>query len=95
MKLREPSADLAVAIAITSAFHNQAVQAGLVAVGEVGLGGEVRRVVALERRLAEAGRLGISRAIVPPGDVTTPRGLTAAPTDDVHEALLRTGLVGK
>ncbi|GLZ48682.1 DNA repair protein RadA [Actinomycetospora sp. NBRC 106375] len=94
MKLREPSADLAVAIAVTSAFHNQPVRSGLVAIGEVGLGGELRRVVALERRLAEAGRLGISRAIVPPGDARTPKGLTAAVADDLHGALMRTGLVG-
>ncbi|MDD7931892.1 DNA repair protein RadA [Actinomycetospora straminea] len=92
MKLREPSADLAVAIAIASAYHGEAVRSGLVAIGEVGLGGEVRRVVALERRLAEAGRLGISRAIVPPGEVRTPKGLTAAPVDDLRGALMRTTL---
>ncbi|MEJ2861126.1 DNA repair protein RadA [Actinomycetospora flava] len=93
MKLREPSADLAVAIAIASAFRNEAVRSGLVAIGEVGLGGEVRRVVALERRLAEAARLGISRAIVPPGPVSTPTGLTAAAVDDLHGALERTGML--
>jgi DNA repair protein RadA/Sms len=92
MKLREPSADLAVAVAIASAYRNEAVRSGLVAIGEVGLGGEIRRVVALERRLAEAGRLGISRALVPPGEVRTPRGLSAAAVDDLHGALLRTGL---
>jgi DNA repair protein RadA/Sms len=94
MKLREPSADLAVATAVASAYHGEAVRSGLVAIGEVGLGGEVRRVVALERRLAEAGRLGISRAIVPPGEVRTPKGLTAAPVDDLRGALLRTSLNG-
>lgn len=94
MKLREPSADLAVAVAVASAFHGEAVRSGLVAIGEVGLGGEVRRVVALERRLAEAGRLGISRAIVPPGEVRTPKGLTAAPVEDLRGALMRTSLQG-
>ncbi|GAA4927363.1 DNA repair protein RadA/Sms [Actinomycetospora succinea] len=93
MKLREPSADLAVAIAIASAFHNQAVRSGLVAIGEVGLGGEVRRVVALERRLAEAGRLGIDRAIVPPGEVRTPQGLHAASAQDLLGGLQLTGLI--
>jgi DNA repair protein RadA/Sms len=93
MKLREPSADLAVAIAIASAFRNQAVRSGLVAIGEVGLGGEVRRVVALERRLAEAGRLGITRAIVPPGEVRTAHGLHAANADDLLGGLQLTGLL--
>ena len=65
---------------------------GSIAVGEVGLGGEVRRVVALERRLAEAGRLGISRALVPPGDVRSPKGLAAVEVDDLQGALLRVGL---
>lgn len=94
MKLREPSADLAVAVAVASAFHGEAVRSGLVAIGEVGLGGEIRRVVALERRLAEAARLGISRAIVPPGEVRAPKGLTAAPVDDLRGALMRTSLNG-
>jgi DNA repair protein RadA/Sms len=92
LRLREPASDLAIAIAIASAFRNEAVRPGLIAVGEVGLGGEVRRVVALERRLAEAGRLGISRALVPPGDVRTPKGLGAVEVDDLQGALLRVGL---
>jgi DNA repair protein RadA/Sms len=94
MRLREPAADLAVAVAVASAFRGDAVRSGLIAVGEVGLGGEIRRVVGLERRLAEAGRLGISRALVPPGAVASPPGLAAVPVDDLEGALLRTGLAG-
>jgi len=63
-------------------------------VGEVGLGGEVRRVVGLDRRLAEARRLGISRALVPPGAARSPVGLTAVEVDDLHGALVRVGLAG-
>ena len=95
MRLREPAADLAVAIAIASAFRGEAVRSGLIAVGEVGLAGEVRRVVALERRLAEGGRLGISRALVPPGSVRSPKGLTAVEVDDLRGALVRVGLSGE
>ena len=92
MRLREPAADLAIALAIASAFRDEAVPAGLVVLGEVGLAGEVRRVVALDRRLAEAGRLGFSRALVPPGDVRSPKGLAAVEVDDLQGALLRVGL---
>jgi DNA repair protein RadA/Sms len=92
MRLREPSSDLAVALAIASAYRGEAVRSGLVAVGEVGLGGEIRRVVGLDRRLAEAARLGISRALVPPGEVRSPPGLVAVAVDDLREALGRVGL---
>jgi DNA repair protein RadA/Sms len=61
----DPSADLAIAIAVTSAARNLAVPAGFMAVGEVGLAGELRRVPGLGRRLAEAARLGFTDAIVP------------------------------
>jgi DNA repair protein RadA/Sms len=59
---------------------------GTVAVGEIGLGGEVRSVPQLERRLAEAVRLGFTRALVPPGGSPV-AGLRAVPVHDVHEAL--------
>jgi DNA repair protein RadA/Sms len=72
--VREPGADLAIALAIASAITNKKVPADLVAVGEVGLGGEVRRVPGLERRLAEATRLGFRRAVVPRGIETTTAG---------------------
>lgn len=61
----EPAADLAVCLAIASSFRNRPVPGPVVAVGEVGLGGELRRVPALAKRLAEAERLGFDRALVP------------------------------
>ena len=67
MKIVEPAADLAVALALASTCAKQPLPPGLVAVGEVGLGGEVRRVPQLTQRLAEAARLGFKRAIVPAG----------------------------
>jgi DNA repair protein RadA/Sms len=65
--VREPAADLAVALAITSVVTNRRVPADVVAIGELGLGGEVRRVPGLERRLSEAARLGFQRALIPRG----------------------------
>ena len=67
VRLTEPSVDLAVAVAVASATLNVTVPADMVAIGEVGLAGEIRRVAATARRLAEAQRLGFRRAIVPAG----------------------------
>jgi DNA repair protein RadA/Sms len=67
IRVVEPAADLAVALAVASAGLNLALPPDLVALGEVGLTGEVRRVGAVPRRLAEAARLGFRFALVPPG----------------------------
>ncbi len=74
VRLTEPSVDLAVALALSSAIANLSVPGGLVAIGEVGLAGEVRRVSGVQRRLAEAERMGFRRAIVPAGSGGLPRG---------------------
>jgi DNA repair protein RadA/Sms len=65
VKVAEPATDLAVALAIASAHQNRPLAAGTFAVGELGLGGEVRTVPQLELRLREASRLGLGHAIVP------------------------------
>jgi DNA repair protein RadA/Sms len=65
VKVNEPATDLAVALAIASAHQNRPLPAGTFAVGELGLGGEVRSVSQLETRLREASRLGLGHAIVP------------------------------
>ena len=62
LKLSEPAADLAVVAAVASAIKDVVLDRDAVFVGEVGLGGEVRPVSQLDRRLSEAGRLGFSRA---------------------------------
>lgn len=67
VRLSDPAADLALAVAAASAMRNEEPVGRLVAIGEVGLSGEVRRVPAIGRRLAEAARLGFERAIVPAG----------------------------
>jgi len=65
LALDEPALDLPIAIALASSFRDRAVRPGTVAIGEVGLLGELRSVSGLERRLREAARLGFNRAIVP------------------------------
>lgn len=64
LRLSEPSADLAVALAIASSFREAPLDESLVVLGEVGLSGEVRPVPQVERRLQEASRLGFRRAVV-------------------------------
>jgi len=65
VRVAEPAIDLAIALAISSAHLNRPLAAGTVAIGELGLGGEVRSVPQLEQRLREASRLGCGQAIVP------------------------------
>ncbi|MFC6287966.1 DNA repair protein RadA [Nocardioides sp. GCM10027113] len=94
-RLSEPATDLAVAVALTSATTGFPAPRGVVAMGEIGLAGELRRVRDLPQRIAEAGRLGFTTAVVPgePGD--GPRrggtrrvdGITVADAPDVASAL--------
>lgn len=65
LSLEEPAADLAVCAAIVSASRNEAQRGPVVFVGEVGLGGEVRSVVHLDRRAAESKRMGIETVVTP------------------------------
>lgn len=64
-RLHEPAVDLALALAAVSDLEGVALARGMVAIGEVGLSGELRRVAGIGPRLAEAGRLGFTRAVVP------------------------------
>lgn len=65
VKVADPSIDLAVALAIASAHTNRPLPPGTLALGELGLGGEVRSVPQIEQRLREASRLGLGHAIIP------------------------------
>jgi DNA repair protein RadA/Sms len=64
LRLDEPAVDLAVALAIVSSFRNRPIEGKTVAMGEIGLGGEVRPVSQVERRIAEARSLGFERCLV-------------------------------
>ncbi|MFV2087679.1 DNA repair protein RadA [Micromonospora sp. LOL_021] len=92
IRVVEPAADLAVALAVASGGLNLAVSPQLVAIGEVGLTGEVRRVGAVARRLAEAARLGFRYALVPPGAASSgtdplPPNMQVTEVNDVRAAL--------
>jgi DNA repair protein RadA/Sms len=65
LAVEEPALDLPIALALASSLRDRPVGAGTVAIGEVGLLGELRPVPGLDRRLREAARLGFTRAIVP------------------------------
>jgi DNA repair protein RadA/Sms len=65
VRVIEPAADLALAMALVSAQRDVTLPSGLVACGEIGLAGEVRQVAHLSRRLTEASRLGFTTAVVP------------------------------
>ncbi|MGU3432864.1 DNA repair protein RadA [Actinomycetes bacterium M1A6_2h] len=92
MRTTEPAVDLALALAVTSAHRDKPLPAHTVVLGEVGLAGEIRRVTGVDRRLAEAARLGFTSAIVPdvPGD--TPSGMRIHRVSDMGSALRAAGL---
>ncbi len=90
VRVTEPAADLALALALASATADLSLPGNLIAVGEVGLAGEIRGVTGVPRRLAEAERMGFRRAIVPRGSgyvrpaasrpTASPAAATAGPT---------------
>jgi DNA repair protein RadA/Sms len=91
IRVTEAGADLAVAIAVASARLGRPVAADLAAVGEIGLGGEVRQAGQTPRRLAEAARLGFRAAVVPTSVADVP-DLKLIRVGTVHEALQAVGL---
>jgi DNA repair protein RadA/Sms len=93
VRLTEPGADLAVALALASAARDYAVPVDLVVIGEVGLAGDVRPVGAVRRRLGEAARLGFTRALVPAGSDASVTGMRVREVTDLGQALLTMGSV--
>jgi DNA repair protein RadA/Sms len=88
VRVTEPAADLAVALAIASSRLDVPLPPDVAACGEVGLGGEIRRVARLEERLAEAARLGYARVLVPARALPlSVRGAKPIGVDDVGEAV--------
>ncbi len=87
VRLAEPGGDLGLCMALVSAATNTPIPADLVVCGEVGLGGEIRQVGQMSRRLAEAARLGFTRAIVPSSSESIHNGLCIQPAGTLVEAL--------
>jgi DNA repair protein RadA/Sms len=89
VRIGEPAADLALALAIASAAHDRALPAGMIALGEVGLSGEIRRVGGTGRRLAEAARQGYTVAFVPEDAGPPPPGMRLVEVPDLGSAFQR------
>jgi DNA repair protein RadA/Sms len=92
VRVVEPAADLALALALASSASDHVVPHDLVACGEIGLAGEVRQIAHLERRLAEAARLGFRRALVPASAPDGLRGLQLLRVSVLSEALAAVGI---
>jgi DNA repair protein RadA/Sms len=89
IRVTEPAADLAVAMAVASAATGLPLPPDLAAVGEVGLAGEIRQVTNLPRRLEEAARLGFDRVVVPASSPAGPPGVQMIRVNTVIDAVTR------
>ncbi len=90
IRLDEPAVDLALALAIASAFRNKPMDSGIAAIGEVGLTGELRAVSQIEKRLAEVLKLGFRGCIIPQANtkgLNVPQGLKILPAKHLTDAL--------
>ena len=88
LKIGEPAADLGMALAIASSYRDIGADPELVAVGEVGLSGELRPVPQLERRVSEAARLGFKRCLVPrAGTKASRKDIELIPASTLREAI--------
>ena len=90
LQLDEPGADLAVALAVASSYRDQPIPDDLVAIGEIGLTGEIRSVSHMNQRLAEVSRLGFKKCIIPhkgAEKLEIPEGLTVYKVKNLREAI--------
>ncbi len=90
LRLDEPGADLPVALAVASSYRDSAISDDLVAIGEVGLTGEIRAVSQMNQRLAEVARLGFTKVIIPKfgsDKLDIPAGLTVYRVRNIREAI--------
>ncbi len=89
IKISEPAADLGIALAIGSSFRGRRAKPNMVAIGEVGLSGELRAVSQLDRRLAEAAKLGFDACLLPASAQT---GLPSLPIEPIAVSSLSQAL---
>jgi len=90
LQLDEPGADLPVILAVASSYRDQVIADDLVAIGEVGLTGEIRSVSNMNQRLAEVTRLGFKKCIIPKNGsdkLEIPEGLTVYRVRNLREAI--------
>ncbi len=92
VRLADPGTDLAVALAVAGSARNRTLSPNCAVIGELGLGGEVRRVARTEARLAEAAAVGMEAVMLPDGfRGTVPGGLRCHPVRNVIEAVALLG----
>ena len=90
LRLDEPGADLPVVLAVASSYRDMPIADDLVAIGEVGLTGEIRSVIHMNQRLAEVVRLGFKKCIIPKNGsekLEIPAGLTVYCVKNLREAI--------
>ena len=90
LRLDEPGADLPVILAVASSYRDQAIADDLVAIGEIGLTGEIRSVSNMNQRLSEVARLGFTKCVIPKNGsekLEIPNGLTIYKVKNVREAI--------
>ena len=90
LRLEEPGADLPVVLALASSYRDTPIADDLVAIGEVGLTGEIRSVSHMNQRLGEVARLGFTKCIIPKGGsekLEIPGGLTVYRVRNIREAI--------
>ena len=96
IKVNEPAADLGIALAVASSYKNVPISKDLVAIGEIGLTGEVRSVSSVEKRIKEAEKLGFKTCIVPENSkkqLKIETKINIIGVKDVREALKVCGIV--
>lgn len=90
LRLEEPGADLPLVLAVASSYRDSAISGDLVAIGEVGLTGEIRSVSNINQRLSESARLGFKKCVIPknsPQKLEIPEGLTVYRVKNLREAI--------
>lgn len=90
LRLDEPGADLPIVLAVASSYRDQVIPSDLVAIGEVGLTGEIRAVSHMNQRLSEAARLGFKKCIIPKNGserIEIPQELTVYRVRNLQEAI--------
>lgn len=90
VKVDEPAADLGIALAVASSLKNKPIPADTIAVGEIGLGGEVRGVSQINNRVQEAHRLGFNKIIIPSDNLrglSKPAGLQIIKTSSLRDTI--------
>lgn len=90
LRLDEPGADLPVVLAVASSYRDQPISDDLVAIGEVGLTGEIRAVSHMNQRLAEISRLGFKKCIIPRSGsdgLEIPKGMEVYRVRNIREAI--------